>query len=457
MRENLVNTRVTLWMVAAALGWCAGVAGAATPAAPKDSSMDSMSGLSMPGVSMPGMDMSPAHDAGAHGGGMMAMHGALGPWPPTREASGSAWQPDHARHEGLHAMRGAWMTMLHGALDVVGDDQGGPRGGRRVYATNMLMAMAQRDVPHGTLGVHAMVSAEPATIGARGYPLLLQSGETADGRTPLIDRQHPHDLLMELSGSYAVTNDRGALFVYAGLPGEPALGPPAYMHRFSAVAPQAPITHHWLDSTHITWGVVTGGAAWGGVKLEGSAFRGREPDEHRADFETPKLDSWSARVSVNPDRHWALQVSHGHLTSPEQLEPDVDQDRTTVSAVSEGNWHASHWGVTAAWGRDRNAPGHTLDAALLEAALELNGRHTVFVRGERVAKDELFVTPDPRAGRVFHVGELSAGYRFDFWRAPHLVMGIGASGTVSRLPAGARDAYGDAPASGLVFLHGALR
>jgi hypothetical protein len=231
------------------------------------------------------------------------------------------------------------------------------------------------------------------------------------------------------------------------------------MHRFSgANIPVAPITHHWLDSSHITWGVITGGVVAGRAKLEASAFRGREPDENRWDIETPKLDSHSFRLSFNPTSHWALQASYGKLKSPEQLEPEVDQERWTASAIADGAWGAGgHWQGTFAWGQDRNRPGHTLDAWLLEGAIELSERHTAFARLERVEKDELFVAPDPLAGRVLGVGAFTAGYRYDFLRAEHASLGLGASGTLSWVPDDARAAYGDHPLAALVFLRAALR
>ena len=402
---------------------------------------------------------------GMHMGGMAGMaigepSGMYGPYPMTREASGTSWQPDAARHEGVHLARGPWMVMLHGFADGVYDDQGGHRGDRKVFGGSMGMAMAQRSLGRGTLGLRAMLSLEPATIGKQGYPLLLQTGETADGRTPLIDRQHPHDLFMELAGTYSVSRGRRSLFLYGGLPGEPALGPPAFMHRFSgANIPVAPITHHWLDSTHISYGILTAGAVLDRVKLEASAFRGREPDENRWNIEPPKLDSHSFRVSVNPTDRWALQASYGRLHSPEQLEPDVDQDRTTVSAIVDGRWEPDvRWEGTLAWGRDRNRPGHTLDAFAAEGALQAGERHTVFARAERVRKDELFVAPDPRVGEIFVVGELTAGYRCDFLRRDHATLGAGASGSLSIVPRELRDAYGgDAPGSALLFLHAAVR
>src|SRR5262249_62129741 len=149
--------------------------------------------------------------------------------------------------------------MVHAAVDAVYDHQGGPRGDDAVYGPTMGMLMAQRSLGSGTLGLRAMLSLDPATVGHDGYPLLFQTGETADGQTPLIDRQHPHDLFMELAASYSHRlSERSSVFAYVGLPGEPALGPPTFMHRFSGEDnPEAPITHHWLDSTHITYGVVT--------------------------------------------------------------------------------------------------------------------------------------------------------------------------------------------------------
>jgi hypothetical protein len=399
-----------------------------------------------------GIDMTDMHEHGT------TMAGMYGPYAMTREASGTSWQPDEARHEGVHVMRGAWMLMLHGYVDGVYDDQGGPRGDTKGFSDNMGMLTAQRGLGPGSLGVRTMVSLEPATIGKEGYPLLLQTGETADGVTPLIDRQHPHDLFMELAASYSVSRGSRSLFFYGGLPGEPALGPPAFMHRFSGVnLPVAPITHHWLDSTHITYGVLTAGAVADRVKVEASSFRGREPDEDRWNIESPKLDSYAFRLSVNPTERTALQVSYGHLHSPEQLEPEVDQDRLTASLMHDGTWgDTGRWEGTLAWGQNLNQPGHRLNAFLLEGAFQSGDRHTVFARAESAQKDELFVETDARAGDVFDVGELTAGYRYDFYRGEHTALGLGAAGTLSFLPSDLHDAYGDTPLSGLVFVRAAL-
>ena len=233
------------------------------------------------------------------------------------------------------------------------------------------MGMARRPIGNGTLQFKAMLSPDPL-MGKRGYPLLLASGETANGTDRLIDRQHPHDFFMELSAS--VSQDIGAknsVFLYAGLPGEPAFGPPAFMHREAIMdSPEAPITHHWLDSTHISFGVFTAGLVLDRVKVEVSRFNGREPDEHRWNIETAPLDSTAIRVSWNPASSLSLQGSWGHFTDPEQLEPGIDQRRWSASALYAREV-APGWKLagTLAWGR-KTAEGHSDDAFALEASLK---------------------------------------------------------------------------------------
>jgi hypothetical protein len=407
---------------------------------------------------MEGMDMA-GHDAGHE------MPGMLGPYKVSREASGTAWQPESAPHAGLHTMRGDWHLMAHGFLDLIYDDQDGLRGDEKLFSESMLMGMAVRPLGigrGGRLGLRAMISAEPWTIGDRGYPLLLQTGETADGRTPLVDRQHPHDLFMELAGTYS--HDLGAdssVFIYLGLPGEPALGPPAFLHRFSGMEnPEAPLGHHWLDSTHITFGVATLGWVRGGVKLEGSAFKGREPDEDRTDIEDPKLDSWAVRASWQPAPDWSFQVSRGFLNSPEQLEPEIDKDRTTASAIYNRPLGDGNWQTTFAWGRNESNPGETTDSFLLESAATVATRHTVFGRVERQENDELFGhggedEEGHHNAEVFNVGKISLGYVYDAvlgdggdaWKA-----GVGSLVSLALIPSELEDEYGETPVSWMVFL-----
>jgi hypothetical protein len=383
---------------------------------------------------------------------MAMMTGQLGAYPMMRDASGTSWQPDSTPMDGVSGKAGGWDLMLHGYALGIYDHQGGPRGGDMTFSESMLMGMAQRPVGRGTLTLRAMLSLDPL-MGAAGYPLLLQSGETANGVTPLINRQHPHDLFMELAGVYWLpVSKASSVFAYVGYPGEPALGPPAFMHRFSGEDdPAAPITHHWLDSTHITYGVITAGFVHENWKVEGSVFTGREPDQQRWDFDRPRLDSYSGRISWNPTPDWALQVSYGYLHSPEQLEPNVDQRRITASATYNRAFNGVNWQTTLAWGQNDNQPGHTLEAFLLEATVTW-GRNSVFARAETVQKDELFLSPNPFAGRVFQVSEATLGYIYDLPVAKHLALGLGVEGTANLVPSAIQPAYGGDPASYMAFL-----
>lgn len=391
-------------------------------------------------------------DHGIKDGGH-TMRGFLGPYSLSREASGTSWQPDTAPHGGIHRQFGDWTTMWHALVNFNYDRQGGPRGGDKTFVSGMVMGMAQREVGEHTFGLRAMLSPEPF-MGANGYPLLLATGETADGRNHLIDRQHPHELFMELAAIYSRRlSANSSVFLYAGLPGEPALGPPAFMHRISGMdIPEAPISHHWLDSTHITFGVVTAGVVVDTWKLEASAFRGREPDQHRYDIEAPKLDSVSARLTWIPLRSLSMQVSWGRLHSPEQLNPNVNEDRVTASATYAQPFGSDNlWSNTFGWGRKMLRPGDTLDGFLFESALNFKKTYTVFVRAERVAENELTEDIPVLGGRVFNVNKISVGGIYDIPLRDQVKIGIG--GLVSKyvLPGNLKPLYGGEPTSYMLF------
>ena len=408
--------------------------------------------VTKPDDGMAGMDMSQGATSG-----MIMMAGALGGYAMMRDASGTAWQPDSTPMQGINFASGGWTGMAHGYVDLVYDRQGGPRGASETFSQSMLMLMAQHPAGLGTLTLRTMLSLDPA-MGADGYPLLLQTGETADGVHQLTDRQHPHDLVMELSGTYSLPLGGGSsAFLYVGYPGEPALGPVTFMHRLSGMDdPAAPITHHWLDSTHITYGVVTWGLVHGAWKVEASAFNGREPDQHRWNFDAFRLDSWSGRLSWNPSANWALQASYGFIKAPEQLEPGVDQHRITASATYNRPLAGGNWQTTLAWGRNDDSPGHDLDGVLLESALN-RGRSTLFARLEDVQKDELFASASPLAGQVFRVAEASLGYVYDLPLSRRVALGIGAMATLNILPDVLKPSYGDAPIGWMPFLRLKLR
>jgi hypothetical protein len=346
--------------------------------------------------------------------------------PMTRQGSGTSWLPDAAPMHASHASVHDWEFMVHGVEFIEYDRQvGGARGDDQFGGLGWLMGMATHPVGDaGRLSFRGMFSADPWTVTERGYPLILQSGESYNG-VPLHDRQHPHDLFMELAGIYDTRVVEGlGVQLYVAPVGEPALGPVAFPHRPSASSdPFAPLSHHWQDATHISFGVISAGLYTKDMKLEGSIFNGREPDQHRADFDftqhSPTLDSYSGRATVNPATAWSLSGSYGYLRSPEELTPDISQHRFTVSALNEhALGRSGHVSSAFVWGANLEMGGTPADpadrrlsnSALAETNVDLDGANTVFGRLEYVNKSshDLDVTV-PSASR-FDIGSLGFGY-----------------------------------------------
>jgi hypothetical protein len=376
--------------------------------------------------------------------------------PMSRESSGSSWVPDSTPMYGWMRMFGDDMLMLHGAIFPRYVNTNTLRGDDRIDAPNWFMAMYSHPFDENAqLGLRGMMSLDLLTEGGRGYPLLFQTGETWDGQA-LHDRQHPHDLFDEMSVSYSQKFGRDfSAFLYVGYPGEPALGPPAFMHRLSAMDnPDAPISHHWQDSTHITFGVVTVGMVWRDFKIEGSNFTGREPNEVRYDFDEPKMDSFSGRLSWNPTKNLALQVSHGYIRSPESLEPAVDQHRTTSSLIyNTPLGRDTNWSNAFVWGQNRASGGHKTQSFLFESNYQ-RGRDTVYGRVERVEKPgHELVLDEADHGTEFPINALTVGYIRDLSHGKGIDVGLGGQFTVHDRPDDLDRYYGDdIPFSFQVFL-----
>ena len=376
----------------------------------------------MPGMTMPadtahhdmsGMDMD--------GIGMMS-HAYSRNLPMARNGSGTAWQPDQTDMYMWMQHKGPWMLMYHGAAfgryTSQNLDHDGARGhSNAVDGPNWFMTMAQRRVgERGLLNLSLMLSLDALTETRGGYPLLFQTGESYKGQ-PLIDKQHPHDLFSGLSVGYTHAFSKDVdLTAYLGYPGEPAVGPTAFMHRLSAMPnPDAPLSHHWTDATHITYGVATLGLRYKQFKLEGSNFTGREPDQYRFDFDKPRADSWATRLNWNPTPTLALQASHAYIKSPEDLHPDENVHRTTASVLHSRSWGQRHYLASSlVWGMNKSVGKGAEHAVLAETNLTL-GRPTFYGRYEFVQKDSeelnfYQVGPnDAYVARVFNVNALTLG------------------------------------------------
>lgn len=411
------------------------------PAPARDTAMAGMPGMKTPAPP-------------ARGAMEMALAGPLGIGE-SRDASGTAWQPDLTPMYALHRSTGRWSLMFHGNAFLQYIGEGSDRGEQQLGSVNWFMGMARRSLGAGNLSLRTMLSLEPLTVGKCGYPDLLATGEFCNGR-PLHDRQHPHDMFMEVAARYQRPVGRSlAIELYGGPAGEPALGPVAYPHRVSALwTPLAPISHHWQDATHIAYGVLTGGIYGRLWKLEGSAFNGREPDDGRFDFDLGALDSYSGRLWFLPTERLALQLSTGYLKEAERLREGGRSDvhRSTASLTYQRPLTSSgSWASTLVWGQNR-AHGLVTNTGLAEASMDLDGRNVIFGRGELAQKsgEDLALQDDSLGQRVFRVGKATLGYSRALG-AGSLRPAIGAEISLNFLPSALRRFYGGTTAPGFAI------
>jgi hypothetical protein len=255
---------------------------------------------------------------------------------------------------------------------------------------------------------------------------------------------------MQLAGAWRVPLGKKVTFTLAGGPvGEAALGPVAFMHRpSSAENPTAPLSHHIFDSTHISNGVVLAGVSRGPFSLEGSVFRGREPDQHRYNIELGALDSWSFRGWFHPDAHWLIQVSHGFLRQPELLEPG-NQRRTNASVSWFQQRPSGFTAITAAIGQTTRDYS-TVHALLVEGTQQWRGT-SVYSRVEAMTVEtEILLFPEvvhrPHPGELVDpIREVTVGALRDVVSVDGFSVGIGGDVVFYGVPPILQFVYGPNP------------
>jgi hypothetical protein len=435
----------------------------------------------MPGMQMPGCPDSTVHQSGdgqsaqqagsevAPGmqmgqTGLMSMQGME---PQTflqaithHDASGTSAEPDSTPTPMLMTQKGPWMLMFHANVFVVDEQQSSPRGRDKFFSTNWFMPMAQRELGSGILTIRSMLSLEPATITGRQYPLLFQQGETAYGK-PIADGQHPHDLFMELAVLYDLKLEEHTLLSFYVAPvGDPAIGPTAYPHRASAFEdPVAALGHHQEDSTHISDDVVTVGLTYRIVRIESSGFHGREPGEDRWSIDQGAIDSWSARLTIQPGKNWSGQYSYARITSPEALFPTENQERMTASIMYNRPLQNGNWASTILWGRTRSLEDNSIfNSCLFESSVRFQARNYAWTRIENADRSNLLILGENSLPPGFvekpigHVQAYTFGYDRDFDLIPDLASAVGAQFTTYGVPGILQPIYGSHPFGVALFV-----
>ena len=380
--------------------------------------------------------------------------------PMNRNGSGTAWSPDNNPMYMImtHTKKGMWM--FHGSVFLRYNTQQltdkTSRSDAQFDAPNWFMAMYNRQVgKNGLFNFTGMLSLDPLTVTKRGYPLLFQSGESYKGE-PLVDRQHPHDFFTALSVGYTQRLSKKIdVFGYFGYPGEPAISAPTFMHRISAINdPDAPLSHHWQDATHITFGVATLGVRLDKFKLEFSNFTGREPDENRYDFDPMKFDSYAYRLSYNPNKAWALQFSQAYINSPEALHPEENIWRYTASALyaspvtSDGKYFAS----AVVWGMNDLGKNDREHSVLMEGSQQFP-KQALYGRYEFVQKsaEELHLE-DGFENKIFNIHKLTLGTNRRLFNTGPIEFLGGVQTSINFPPKSLQSLYGNTPMAGEVYI-----
>ena len=378
------------------------------------------------------------------------------------ESSGTGLQPSAWPMPMLMTSAGEWRLMWMAQAFVVDTQQTGPLGADKFYSANWGMLSAAHRLGGGDLMLRTMLSLEPATISEEFYPLLFQTGETAYGK-PIVNGQHPHDFVMELSVQYArKLGEFGLWDIYYAPVGDPALGPVAYPHRASASEiPQSTLGHHWEDSTHILYNVVTAGVSYKTVRLEASGFHGAEPGENRWNLQYGAMDSYSGRLTFAPTPRWAAQVSAGHLTRVEALEPG-DVVRTTASVeYVVPRPHGNAFATSFIWGRNWKTAGkYGVNAVLAETVVPFKEKNFITGRYEWSQRDELFANDPALAeklfaqtgNRWFDINAYTVGYTRDIGTFWNVETGLGANVMLYGIPDAIKPYYGDHPMGVTLYL-----
>ena len=425
---------------------------------PEENKMESMPGMKKPDTNTantPGMKKDDMSDMPGMEAGQRKMSSASNIGDPMeRESSGTAWVPDSSpMYAKVKMNEDGSMWMLMGMAFIRYTQTGSMRdvsiagkGSRsRFDAPSMFMAMYSHPISKDSqFGFRAMLSLDPLIERGYGYPLLYQSGEQFRGQ-PIHDRQHPHDLFSELAVTFSHRfNEKKSFYLYAGYPAEPALGPPMYLHRPSGMnIPDAPLGHHWQDSTHVSFGIVTAGFSFGKAKIEASTFNGTEPDENRWNFDKPRLNSFSGRFSFNPTKDWSFQVSHGYLKNPERSEPEIRiLRRTTASAIYNKQFNEQRdFAGAFIWGQNY-ANGERTNSILFEGNYNFF-RNAVFGRLETIQKSGHDLVLAPILDHdIFRLNALSLGYIRDLIKDKGIDVGLGGMFTASFNPMALTPYYG---------------
>ena len=330
----------------------------------------------------------------------------------------------------MHAAQPGWHIAWHGTAFVQYARTFETRGTYQFGSVNRAMVQAGGPAAGGVVRFDFMGSAEPLTLTKRGVPQLLQASFHVDGET-ITDRAHPSPWIMELAGSYErAWGTDGAVSVYAAAIGEPALGPPVYLHRASAAAnPVVPLGHHLQDDTHSSYGVVSAGVRWQSLHVEASAFNERQPENANTVFyyDGARLDAYAGRATIAAGAGWSVFGSYGYMPEMTAGHSHGAQHRIGAGAIRT----SPAWSFSAVYGaNDPVGSDRPRRALLFEAEHHSSGGGVLFGRAEFVQRtaEELALVGSINA--VQDVGAVQLGYGWNVLARGRVTTRLGAHATL---------------------------
>ena len=174
-------------------------------------------------------------------------------------------------------------------------------------------------------------------------------------------------------------------------------------------------------------------------------FNGREPDQHRWDFDFGALDSFAGRLWFKPSSDWEFQVSSARLKHPEALEPG-DITRTTASGAWFKASGSDFSAVTVGFGV--NATAEVNRHAFFAEGTKHTGANSIFGRFELVEVETSVLVNDvipagDHAGDKNTVGGVHARRRQGCLASRGFEGGLGAGLTMYAVPTPLKGTHGD--------------
>lgn len=363
---------------------------------------------------------------------------------PTLNVAGTAQSPGGSIFN--HSRSGNW-TIFHGYdAHVTYVSETGPEEQRNeIFSTNWFAAGAKINFGNAFLLGRARLSAEPYTLPDNGYPQILQYVSAENGGELLVDSMRAHDFIGEAAIQGGWQTDSMLLGVYAGLVGDPALGPPPSFLRSSGVdLAEAPFSYDIAETHYDSTNVVTGTFAMRTFSLEASVFHDAvSTGDHTEIPDGGDLDSQSFRVTFMPTPALSMQISKG------QLGEDLAQRDLTSASLSYGGPMVA---VTALWTRREFSEIDAEAETAYGFELALRGtRHTAMGRAEWVDRPLGFPVQPFSVGteRTTH---FAVGYIYDFLAGNRHRAGAGINIDYHTQSHDLEDIYGHKPQSIYAFV-----